>query len=502
MPKIISAFTGTDPLGSKLAELGASMFGGNTTDNALKNEQLYALQRQNTETDNYAKLVADGGIMPTANNKLAQAMILAAGLDPQKSAVLGRMDAATSFGADDPRTANWQIAAGDPYSSTAGAFNSTLAEQTRNNNLQSTDRLAIADKDAAMKRWLNENISAEATQKSNDTRRAHDQQSVDRNYAVDQSQLTERTKPFSVYDPLTKKFDFLPTNEVNASDMQPIVSEADQKGTLLGQNWGNLDKLMPEQRQVLGANPSADRIGTPRNYILPGGQTIITYDGITSAKDGTALPPNGYLGTVEGSATDTGVTKAVTTDLQRNEIANKKFNLLIDEGMALTSDPTLFGAQGQVRSMLQEASQAVQGVSALFKDGADGDMALREARTVMQQKGMQDLLPELYDPNLPKVDTIWGLLVFQGATALAGQDASRISDKDVNAMKAILGSPQSMFSSAEAMKSKLETAKSLVDKFSAINQNALGNGVTPGAQTPQPVTEGVTKSGNKFRVLD
>ena len=66
MPKIISAFNGTDPLGDTLAKLGASMFGGNTTDNALKNEQLYALQRQNTETDNYAKLIADGGIMQSS----------------------------------------------------------------------------------------------------------------------------------------------------------------------------------------------------------------------------------------------------------------------------------------------------------------------------------------------------------------------------------------------------------------------------------------------------
>jgi len=464
MPKIISAFNGTDPLGDTLAKLGASMFGGNTTDNALKNEQLYALQRENTERDNYAKLVADGGIMPTANNKLAQAMIIAAGIDPRNSAYLGRMDAATQYGADDPRTANWQIAAGDPYSSTAGAFNKTLAETARSNDMTSANQRYNVDQDAAMKKWLNENISAADTQES-----------ADRRYTTDQTQMTERTKPFSVYDPTTKSPVFLPTDKVTSTPgVQPILSETDRKGMLLGQNFDTLDKNDVYQRQVLGANPTADRLGSPKNYILPGGQTIITYDGITSAADGQPLPPGGYLGTVQGSATDTGVTKATRTDLESDTIANKKFDFLVNKGLALTENPQLFGPQGYVRSTLQEIAQGLKGVSTIIDPDPNKAAAeVQNARREAQQFGVN--IPELYDPQLQEVETIWGLLVYQGASALAGQENRSVSDKDVQAMRQILGSPQSLFSSAESMKAKLNQARDVVANYDKISREALQN---------------------------
>lgn len=493
MPKIISAFNGSNPIGDTIAKLGASMFGGPSTDNALKNEQLYALQRENVERDNYAKMIADGGIMPTANNPIAQAMIIAAGLDPQKSATLGRMDAATRYGADDPRTGNWQIASGDPYSSTAAAVKANLAEDARAHDLTSANQRYTTDQDVATKRWLNENLSAADALKSRDTR-----------YGVDQAQITERTKPFAAYDPVTKSPLFLPTDKVTATPgIQPILSNADRQGTLLGENWNNLDTLNPMQRQVLGANPSAESRGTPKNYILPGGQTIITNDGITSAVDGTPLPPGGYLGTVQGSATDTGVTKAVATDLQSDVIANKKFDFLVNKGLALTANPQLFGPQGYVRSTLQEINQGLKGISTIIDP--DPTKAAAEVNTARQEAMKYGVnIPELYDPQLQEVETIWGLLVYQGASALAGQENRSVSDKDVQAMRQILGSPQSLFSSAESMKAKLNQARDVVANYDKISREALQDQapVTSPFGGQQPVTEGVTKSGNKFKVLD
>lgn len=540
MPKIISAFNGTDPLGDTLAKLGASMFGGNSTDNALKSEQLYALQRQNTELDNYAKLVAKDGVMPGANNPLAQAMIIASGYDPRNSAYLGRMDAATRYGADDPRTTNWQIAAGDPYSATAPAFQSTLAEQTRNNNLQSSDRRYNVDQDVALKKFLNDNLSAADRTASADRRYdtdmdfgaknyATDQQlnaskyntDVDANtdrfkhttpsaadellnkwrmYNTDQTQLTERTKMTEAFDPVTGQPVFKPANEL--STVQPMLSEAEQKGTLLRQNWDNLPKLMPEQREVLGANVDGSKSSTPKNYILPGGQTIITYDGVTSAKDGTPLPPGGYLGTVQGSATDTGVTKATRTDLESDTIANKKFDYLVGKGLALTENPQLFGPQGYVRSTLQEIAQGLKGVSTIIDpDPRKAAAEVQQARQEAQRYGVN--LPELYDPQLQEVETIWGLLVYQGASALAGQENRSVSDKDVQAMRAILGSPQSLFSSAESMKAKLNQARDVVSSYDRISREALGGDapVTSPFTADQPVTQGVTQTGRQWKVV-
>ncbi len=487
MPKIISAFNGESPIGDTIAKLGASMFGGNTTDNALKNEQLYALQRENTERDNYAKMIADGGIMPTANNPIAQAMIIAAGLDPRNSSYLGRMDAATRYGADDPRTGNWQIASGDPYSSTAAAVKANLAEEARAHDLTSANQRYDTDQDVATKRWLNENLSA-----------ADRQTGVNQRYNVDQTQLTERTKPLGVYNPLTKQYDFMPTNEVSASNMQPITSEAEQKGKLLSENFDTLAKNDIYQRQVMGANPT-DTGGSVWNYITPQG-TFLTTNGVTDV-NGVRLPPNGYRGTVEGSADETGVTKTVAGNLQGNTVNNKKFGYLLDTAEALTANPQLFGPEGYVRSTLQEIGQGLKGISTIIDPNPQKAAAeVQTARQEAQQLGIN--IPELYDPQLQEVETIWGLLVYQGAMALADQTGKGVSDKDVQTMRQILGSPQSMFSSAESMKAKLQLARKVVASYDDIAREALdGNAPVTSPFANQPVTEGVTKSGNRFRVI-
>ncbi len=482
MPKIISTFSGESPLASTIANFGKSMW-GNSTENALNSEKLYAAQRANAELDNYAKLVADQGMQNLGANKLAQAMIIASGYDPADASRLGLMGAATDFGAKDPRTQNWQIASGQGYDNTAAAFDARLAETARANTLASSDRRYDTDTTAKTERYKWGNLSADQSADNAEAIRNNNLQSGDRRYSVDQSQLTERTKPFAVYDPVTKQTDLMPTNEVNNANVRPIISEADQKGLLLGDNWNNLDKLLPSQREVLGANVDGAKTSAPKNYILPGGKTIITYDGITDPRTGQVLPPGGCIGTVQGSATDAGVTNAVKTDVQSNLIANQKFNMLADMGIELTNDPNLFGAQGYARSLAQEAAMGVQGVASLFQDGQQGKLALDEARQDLANNGLTNLIPELYNPDLPKVETIWGLLLYQGASALAGQENRSVSDKDVQAMRQILGSPQSLFTSAEAMRSKLQTAKEIIAQNAAIDERALNGDLKAVAPT-------------------
>lgn len=475
MPKIISTFSGESPLASTIANFGKSMW-GNSTENAINNEKLYALQRQNTETDNYAKRVAEQGMQNLGADSLVQAMIIASGYDPAAASKLGLMGAATDFGAKDPRTQNWQIASGQDYDSTAAAFDAKMAEATRSNNLESGDRRYNVDQDVAVKKWLNENLSASDALTSQDRR-----------YGVDQSQLTERTKMTEAFDPVTGQPVFRPADQLES--VQPIISEADRKGLLLGQNWGNLPDLNPEQRQVLGANPTADRVGTPKNYIVPGSGTFLTYDGVTDVY-GKPLPLGGYIGTVQGSATDTGVTKATRTDLESDTIANKKFNFLLDKGLALTADPTLFGPEGYVRSTLQEIGQGLKGVSTLIDpDPAKAAAEVQNARAEARSFGVN--IPELYDPRLSEVETIWGLLVYQGASALAGQENRSVSDKDVEAMRAILGSPQGLFSSANSMKSKLNQARAVVSGYDAISREALKE-AAPVTSTFDPTNPAVT----------
>lgn len=441
MVKIFSPFQGQDPLAEKLRALGQQMF-GNNTDNALKNEKLYEMQRNNVETDNLMRRVAGGGAQNLGADPIAQAILIGSGYKPEDFGKIGLMGSATANGATDPRTQNWQVGTGQSYDNTADAVRAKQAEVIRNNDMQSADR----------------------------------------RYGVDQNQATDRYKfenePKAAIGPDGKQV-FAPQGGLADGGFAPIVSESDQKGTLLGQNWNNLPGLNPQQQEVLGALPgSAGGSRTPKNYIIKDAkgqtQTLLTADGVTDLQSGKPLPPGGYIGTVQGSANEAGVTNSVNTDLQSGVIANKKFTFLVNQAKDLTADPTLFGAQGLARSLGQEVAAGVGGIAKAFGKGTTGDMVLNDARALAQQNGLSALIPELYDPNLPKVDTLWGLLVYQGASALAGQNGRGVSDQDVKNMRQILGDPKSLFSSAAMMQSKLEQAQAIVNGFDSINREALG----------------------------
>ena len=471
MVKIFSPFNGGDTLGRSISELGKQMFGQPNTANQLASEKLYEMQRQNAETDNIMKAIAGSGVQNLGSDPRAQAMLVGSGYDPGKFADIGLMGAATGTGATSQQTQNWQVGSGQSYDNTAGAFGQKLAETVRANNL-----------DDSAKR-----------------------------YGVDQSQATERMKFFETPMAVTGPGGvptFAPQGKVTSGGFAPILSETDTKGNLLANNWNGLDQLNPDQREVLGANVDAQKgaSSSPKNYRGPDGKNYITYNGVTDATTNAPLPQGGYLASVQGGANDTGVTNSVMTDLQGETIANKKFGFLLNEGMKLTEDPNLFGPQGMVRSLGQELMQGAQGAIGLFQNGQPGQVALREAQNEARSLGLNNVLPELYDPNLSKVQTIWGLLVFQGAAALAGQQNRSVSDKDVLAMKEILGSPQSMFSSAAMMQSKLQTAQQIVGAFDGISREGLGGQAAPvapaaGAVPPPaaaPLQPGSVEDGYQY----
>lgn len=456
MVKIISTFRGVNPISQSLSNLGKSLYGDSTA-NAINSERLYALERANTETDELGKMLATGGAAALASNPLAQARLLTSGYKPSDFGAIGLMDAAARHGAASPEAQNMQVGTGQAYDNTADAFNTKQAEVTRNNNLQSSDRRYGVDQGNAEKRYEFSN------------------------------------KPTAVMGPEGPTF--APQGNISAGVFTPIMSESDVKGGLLGKNFDNLDTLSPEQRQVLGANPSTGPVA-PKNYIVTDpvtgkSATFLTADGKTDLQSGQPLPAGGYIGNVQGSASDTGVTNSVLSGEQQKTIENRKFKYLLGEADKLTSDPTLFGAQGAVRSLGQEVAAGVSGLAQAFKPGSTGDDVLQEARANLASHGLSQLLPELYDPNLSKVQTLWGLLVYQGASALAGQQNRSVSDKDIKEFKNILGDPQSFFSSAPMMHSKLMAAQDIIDNYDQISREALGGKapVTPGADvtgTDQP----------------
>lgn len=502
MPKILSSFSGPDPIAQTLSSLGRQLFGGDRTAAAINNEKLYALQRQNAEMDNLMARTANGGAHTLGADPVTQAILLGSGIDPTQFAEVGRMGAATGYGARDPRTADWQVAAGQSYSSTAPAFDATLAETRRANDLDSADKRYGIDKQDALERFQWGTPSATDVLKDSTARYGLGLEDATRRYGIDTTAATERGKPFKALDASGNPV-LVPTGDAANGNFRPVLSETDQKGTLLGQNFDNLDTLNPQQQEVLGARVTGDKAGAIKNYIFPGedgrSNVMLTSDGVTDLY-GNPLPPGGYVGTVQGGATEVGVTNAVATDLQSDVIANKKFEQLVSVGMDLTKDPTLFGAQGRVRSLAQELAAGVSGVTAVIGSN------VQEARATLAQDlagtgiDAMSILPELYDPNLPKVDTVWGLLVYQGAAALAGQEGRSVSDADVKNMRHILGEPKSIFTSAQAMQSKLQTALEIVRSSDTVSREALG-GKAP--VTPNAPADGLmqTTTGAKWRVL-
>lgn len=507
MPKIFNVFQGTDPLGATLADMGRKLYGDGTA-NAIKNEQLYGAQRENTETDNLMRAIAQGGgAQALGSDPLSQAMMVGSGYDPKKFGEMGLMGAATQHGARDPRTQDWQVGTGQSYDNTAGAFDLKLGETARSNDMESADRRYGTDQSIGQQMYEFGNVSANDAVKNTETFRSNNLASSDRRYGVDVGSRdsrygddlassdrrygTDQTRAQQMHEFDNKPMPALGPDgpiftsqiELSRGGFKPILSNTEQQGTLAGENFGNMAALPAQEQEYLSARVGQDKVGTLHTYLAPDGETFITVDGRTDHQSGQPLPPQGRLIKNEGSASDVGVTNAVQTDLQSNTIANKKFKFLIGEGLKLTQDPTLFGPQGWTRSLAQEVAAGVAGIGELFAPTSTGGLVLNDARETLAQTGMAGMLPELYDPNLPKVVTVWGLLVYQGAAALAGQENRSVSDKDIAEMKGILGSPQSFFSSAQMMESKLNTATRIVDSFDTIAREALG-GAAPVAPVP------------------
>jgi hypothetical protein len=464
MVKIINGFRGTDPTATVLSQLGRQMF-GNRTANELNREKLYAAQRGNTEMDNLVGHVANNGAHNLGSNPLAQAMIIGSGYSPDNFGKLGLMGAATSQGAESEAAQNWQVGTGQSFRNTATAFNRDLAETARANSLASADRRYNTDR-----------------------------------------VVSEDARQFNLKPLVTIGEDGMPAysgqlEAVQTGAMAPI-SGADAQGVLRMQNFDNAASLDPAQKAIIGANEGSV---TPRNWQSPDGRTGITLNGQTDT-EGNPLPPGSTIFTTQaqGSAEDVGLTTSTQSTLQKAEIDMRRWDVLSGRAhQLLASDPTLFGPAGRVRSLAQEVGAGASSIGLIFQPGAEGDQVLNDARATLEQNGLQGLLPEIYDPNLPAVDAIWGILVYQGAASLAGQSGRSVSDKDVLFMRKIIGEPKGLFENQQSLRAKLDEADRVIAGFSRENRRALGQEVTPAAPAAPaaPLASGTSSSGVSWTVV-
>src|SRR5690606_9723039 len=416
------------------------LFGDNTA-NAINSEKLYAAQRENAETDNLMRRVAQGGgAQMLASDPVAQAMILGSGVKPGAFGDLGLLGAATQFGAADPRTQNFQVGTGQSYGNTADAFNAKLAEDQRSANLASADRRYGVDQSIGQQRYEFDN------------------------------------KPISAIGADGQPV-FAPQGQAATGGYSPVLSNTETQGTLARQNFGNMGALPANEQEYLGANISADK-RTPKNYIL-NGQNYLTYDGVNDVR-GQPLPSGGYIGNVQGGAADAGLTNSVTSNVQNSILANNKFkNLLNLTREYAQKDPNNFGIPGFAKGVVQDTAQLADTVSKGM--GYDSiDTAVTSVLADAQRNGVDPtLLSGLYDPDLAGLHTLADLMVYSAAEALAGQRGNNVSDKDVRFMKNIVGDPRDIFMSQQKYLSKLSQVERILNMNQAAMRDAQMNGAVP-----------------------
>lgn len=273
-----------------------------------------------------------------------------------------------------------------------------------------------------------------------------------------------------------------------AYGQRPVLPLAQEQGALAARasaQPGGLAALDRPSQQFIGVANA----GTPRNYVKDG-VNFITNDGMTDARTGQPLPEGGYLASPQGSAKDVGINQTVQSGLQAADLARQRFkNMLNYTRNIAEKDPTLFGAAGVARNLVQEGVQLAGNVAQMI--GAPDIRAAQEKvrNLAIQSAGISPaIVSEMFDPNLPAIVSAANLLAFQGAAALASQSGRDLSDRDLVIMRQVFGDPRSLLESRESFLAKLKTAEDIVDSMAAADKQFQGQSAVPQQPpaAPQP----------------
>lgn len=255
----------------------------------------------------------------------------------------------------------------------------------------------------------------------------------------------------------------------------PVLSDADQKGVMLGDLAASLTD--PEKKQVVGANPPQR---TPYNYTGPNGQGS-TIDPGSVAGPGVTI----YGGNVNAS-TPGDLTKSVETGLQNRSVEEQRFGQMLDyaEGIGAKSGDSDFGLVGNAKRFAQDSLQQGKGVQQfLGAKPEEIDHRYSEAMQAAQAHGV-DPKQFTFDPNLDKLGKIGTVLIFNAASIYANQNGRSVSDKDVALMKKFVGDPTQLMSSKAQYLNGLSTMRDLLGMSKQTTDGRLG-APQPGG-TPAP----------------
>lgn len=433
-------YGGSSPLGAALKNLSGVLTkkSSEATDIAHL-ETALALKQKRENTAALGDMLRNLG-SEQFNRQAAIDNAVRAGVSPDNLGGYERYNSANQFGAADPRTSNAVVGAGGAYSGTAAGFRESEA---------GTNARAAATLAENQRQFDNKPIT----------------------YGTDQGPVIGRQS--EAYG-------------------KPAVED-------LGKVKGNVARVAVNSPAGLAGADDATKqfIGvegkgnpTPHNYVA-NGQNIITYDGTTDARTGQPLPAGGYLANAQGPAKEVGLNTSVTTDLQKADIENQRLKGLISYTRNLAkADPNNFGVSGFVKG-------AVQDVNAVAGNVAQGlgYTGVQDAVNATRQKALASgvdpgLLSGVFDPKLPALHSAADLLVFQAASALAGQSGRGVTDRDVKVFKNIVGDPQEWAGNQQKYLSKLDTIEQILE----MNQGIVEKNLPRGNPAARPAAPGVAAS--------
>ncbi|WP_336812439.1 hypothetical protein [Bosea sp. MMO-172] len=434
-------------IGSAIASLGKAYQNGAA--NALRDAQRQKLDNENAATaDGYAA-VGEGGTIVDAM-RFARAAAAGA-VDPGK---LAGAQALIGYQKDGPTSSfgtNALFARGEGRN-TQYYFDQQFQHELQKKALEEETRVRVANTEAANRRVIADDAAVE------------------------------------VIDPATNRPVLL--RRPDAIGKSPVLSTDQVRGATIQQLLPSASDA-EKSRFAFGQAPTP----TPRTYAADG-KSFITYDGVIDAQSGQPLPIGGAIVAPQGTSKDVGIRPSVETALQQAQVDRQRFRGMLGFTRELAAkDPTLFGLPGQIRRIGQEGAQIANGLAQVF--GKDNfAQARHEIIAELKSRGVSSkLIGDMFDPHLPGMQSAANLLVYQAASALAGQQGRSVTDKDLAMFKTIAGDPSSLFESQQSYLARLQTMEDLVNTLDSadITTSARSAGLPPArSQTPSYVPSSET----------
>lgn len=416
-------FYGASPIGDALRNLSSTIMSGPTeAQRILQAEQALKAQTQRVDTTSLGSLVQQLG-QPGFDRANANRLMVTSGYDPKRFSEIERSNAANVFGAADPRTTNAVVGAGGDFGHTA--------------------------------------------------------QGVGQAQALDLYKFNQTPQVYG-----TNAGPVIGTRQtaIGQPAVEPLTSVQGNAARVAMNAPGGIAAQPPALQRFIHAD-AKDQI--THNYVS-NGVVLQTRDGITDARTGAPLPPGGYIASPQGDITGLGIRPSVQGHLQQQDIALQRLDKLGDYAKSFITPQTV-GVPGIVKGFTQNAAETVVNVAKGL-----GYSGPQEALENMKQKALAggmdpNLVSHLFqfDPNLPKIETAYHMLVLSGAEALAG-GMGKSSDRDMRVVSSMLGSPESLFASPSSLNAKLEGLKEGI----ALMRGNISSNLRPGTVTPPALAPG------------